>query len=481
MSRPINTSMKKLPIPLTIDEHTQERKALLKRWKRNRDHTSGADTVKEAGVRYLPKMANMDANAYRSHLLMTEYFPASARTLQSLIGLAFRKSATLIAPTRLKKFEWIMTAEGRSLEDVARWAVNEFAITNDGGILVDHPVTPDGMNLAEAERQGIRPYMAYYTAESILEHRFGVVGGRRVPVYVRLKETREDEEIVRVLELVDGKYTVTVHKLIAGPGWVKEPSFEPSIGIGKEKKPLDYIPFTILTVRDDLGALFDDMCNLNETHYATSALLSSAIRWISAPVRVVTGCDEDAELSAHPGAIWRFESDRTRVEFNEYKGDGVPAVERQLDRYELHMSMLGSRMLTSEKAAAEAAETVARRQSAENSIWASVLKHISLRLEKPLEHMALWLGEKPDKLNYVISTDFIPSIPDSQIIGAMDKLNTGGKVSDRELFDYMQRIELISEAITYEAHRAEVEAQVVDQPVIDGAVTDTDTDDGIGS
>ncbi|MDH7971048.1 DUF4055 domain-containing protein [Sphingomonas sp. AR_OL41] len=448
-----------------ISTYSAHRSCHLARWRRNRDHTNGIDAVKDAGTLYLHRkvsstfMADTNPNnVWGDYIALkneTEYFPAAARTLQSFIGLVFRKSPALRAPDTLAAMADVISCDGQSLEAVARWAFREYSITNCGGLLVDHVDTPDGMSKAMAAALDVRPYLAPYCAENILELTHGVIGGRKTLMRVRL---REGSDTVRDLQLIDGAYTVLKWTLVDGT-WHLESQTTPL----QNGTPIPYIPFVSFADGEE-GASMDDICATNNVHYLQSANLATALKWITAPVTVTTGVAEDVELSVEAGAHWRLESVDAKVFWHEYTGQGVPALERKLDKLESHMAMLGSRMLASEKAAAEAAETVARRQSSENSILASMARHISEKLTQGLKLAAQRLGIDPVEVSYILSTDFIPMPIDPQLLAQVMALHNSGKLPLEALFEILQNGELLNENWDFETYAASLDTNGAASP-----------------
>jgi hypothetical protein len=85
------------------DRYHQHRLLRLWIWERNRDFCGGVDRVKSRGRRYLAKDNSMTCEEdYKNHLMLTEMFPAARRTLQSHMGLIFRKPPTIANRRRWK-------------------------------------------------------------------------------------------------------------------------------------------------------------------------------------------------------------------------------------------------------------------------------------------------------------------------------------------------------------------------------------------
>lgn len=436
---------------MSIEQFSPERARHLFRWKRNRDHCAGVNAVKDAGTAYLAMEPHMDAKGYESLKRLVEYKPAAARTLNSHVGLVFRKEAGLFAPTILKTLAETIEGNGNSLEALAKWALREFSITNDGGILVDHPPVDKQMTEAERGESDLRPFLSRYSAETIrtIEHR--KVGGVKRLFRVVLMD---DADTARELQLVDGAYQVTLHSKTDN-GWKPAQPYVPLIA----GKPLDRIPFIHLSDGEAV-APFDDLVSTNETHYAVAAELAIAIKHCARPQRYVTGLKDDAELDYSAGTMWRFESEDVEVHWNEFSGAGVGAIERQSDRLVKSMAEQGLRLMISEQAPAESVETTQRREAAENSILASNARHVSAKVSEALRFLGMFL-RTTGPIRYSLNTDFIPATIDPQILQQLIMLNQAGKLSDEQLFNALQRGELIGGEIDYETHQAQLDTQPV--------------------
>lgn len=59
-------------------------------WQRARDVLAGEDAIKAAGQRYLPKLDAQSEDDYKAYKARADFFNATARTLDALVGLAFR-------------------------------------------------------------------------------------------------------------------------------------------------------------------------------------------------------------------------------------------------------------------------------------------------------------------------------------------------------------------------------------------------------
>jgi hypothetical protein len=431
-------------------DYTTDRQRRLASWTRNRHHTDGNDAVKNPSVvkDYVKQKSTMDNDDYDFVMAGTEYFAMAARTLQSFGGLVFRKDP-LFDGNLL--FPEAVSVEGQTAEELARAIFREYMITNDGGVFVDTPDTPAGVSVKELEKLNLYSYQTLYPAESIREIRFKAINGRKRLVYVRLVE---DEDHGRELELVDNVYVATIWKKTAD-GW-KSSTITPLIG----DKPLNDIPFIPLSDSSN-GAAMDNLCATNVVHFVKAFLLANAAAWVTAPIMAIAGAkpEETDDLDASFGAYWVFENENAKWGFIEYKGDGVPIIERDLDRLEQHGSMLGSRMLIQEKSVSEAEGTVARRQAGENSILASAARHVAAVETKALKLQATMMGKDATEVKYTLNTDFVPAIMEPAFLTALFSGREKNLIPNEAYFEALQKGDVVDASWTYEQFAAALEMQ----------------------
>lgn len=430
------------------DEYETSRKDKLPVWQRNRDFCAGIDAVKAKGETYLPKDVSMTDDDYEAHKKVTELFPAARRTLQSHVSLVFRKPPVEKVPAVMAKQN--ATSDGWSRARLAKWALAEYAVTNDGGILTDFAINDQKVKRAQAEKAGLQPYSTPVPAENILEVKYGDVGGLRKLVLVRILR---DKNTVTFLELIGGIYTVTSVGRTEGGTWAL---------IGNAIQPkikelfIDEIPFKHLA-DDDATALYDDLCSDNETHYAKNGRLEMTLAWAGKPQPWVAGVPEEAAklLSLAHGSLWRFDDKETKCGYLTFNGGNITEVKGQLSKLEDHMVSLGSRLLVAEKtdAASESEISVARRSAAEGSILAAAARHISVIIEQSEKWRARWQGANQDEVTFSLNTDFVSTTIDSQLLAQLVSLNQNDKLPDPLFFECLKRGEIVDDSVTFEKYQ----------------------------
>lgn len=424
------------------------------RWDINADVTGGHYPVKARGTKYLPKAySEQTPDEYRAFSDHVELYPAANRTLTGLLGLMFRRAPVLendgLIESRLKQG---ITRSGKTINELAKDIARAYLRTAYHGLLVDHPAG-SATSAGEAIEQGIRPYVLQYPAHSILELRRGPIGNAHGLTYVRVLD---DEDTVRVLELIQGAYTVTIWRKI-------DETFVPDAPITPRRKgqPLREIPFILISEDDSLvpePSIMDHVVQLNISHYRTQGLLTSCHMFISTPMLFAKGVNEKEgkKVVIGVGNVVTAENDNADMKWVAPSGDGIPSLERQLERTEDKLAVVASRILARHKAVAEAAETEALRQGAENSVLASIANHLSAKISQALKQVALWTDGS--EVRYQLNTDYLPAKMDASEISSLFTVYQGGGMSFESFFYALRDRGVHNETLTLVEERTRIKA-----------------------
>lgn len=374
-------------------------------WQRNRDVIEGERLVKPAGRVYLPAPPAPAGDAkdqvYKNTIALTPFFPGAARTHEGLMGLIFHKPAN-IEDGGVPDILDTITQDGYSLEQLAEDVVSELMITNFVGLVTDYPFSDKILTAKKAQELGIRPFIGLYPAESILGIETGVINNRQRVTRVRLTES---DTQVRELVLKDGVYTVNIWTSNAGT-WSIANSFTPRRGV----ETLDEIPFSLVTSNKKYmpaKAKLSDVVNINLAHYSASRNLKVAEYWAGNPTPYVFGVKVPS-LELGPGNYITSETKGTDVKIGmlEPTGEALPGLRESVAVLANDMAKVGSRVLAAEKAAVEAAETLAIKTTSENAVVAGTARLAAHWINDQLEWVAWWLNLEEGAISYTANVDY---------------------------------------------------------------------------
>ena len=473
--------MATLPVEIQHPDYTK----MISQRKRCRDVIAGQDAVKDAGKEYLPVLTEQKDVDYKAYKLRAKFFNATARTVKALTGLILRKPPTIEAPDGIKNLLKDTTLTGKDIFVFISELVEEGVGVDTPGILVDYPTqSSDGMTVADAENNNLRPTMQMYPCESITNWKHERIGNATVLSLVVLKEEADvegdsefdhnTEERYRVLDLVrrtgkdisDGEgfvYRVRVFRVIKSDG--AEDKKQEQVGSDlyplMNNKPLSYIPFEINLPIEEPALI--DLVDLNLAHYRTSADYENGCHLTGLSQAVITGhqVDEGEKIFYGSPYAWVFASPDAKAQILSMDNDFV-ALTGNLEKTEQQMAILGARLLIAEKKDSETAQTAQIHRMGEQSILSERAQTISTLLTKSLVTFAEWAGS-PGKWSITLNREFAPVGATPQEIAEWLKGWSMGApgFSDAELFSRMERREMLSDDVTLEEEQERIASKPI--------------------
>lgn len=426
-----------------VTEHITE-------WERCYDAYLGNDKIKSEGVTYLPLLTtNQGETEYNSYLARGNWYGATGRTVQGLIGAALHIEPTIELTGKLEK---LVNAQ------MCRSVVRELITQSRAGALVDLGKTP-----------GSIPAITIFQAPNIINYEFDEDGKL---IFVMLKEsvkgsTSEDDpyevgsiEQWRECYLDDGTYGMgtperRVYRQVVwryGIGtdqkaaWVEHENFEPV----RAGESLDFIPFILFNHEQEgaevLPPIIADLVATNLTHYRVTADYMHGLHWTALPTPWISGVsNDDVIMPIGSGIAWKIPDPAGRAGYLEFTGQGLQAVVDALDKLELQMAMLGARLFET-KAAVESAETTRLRQSAEVAVLSTIIGTTEQVLRKCITWAAWWGGMDnfDSEKAFSMSRDFISQKLTPQEVTALVAAVQAGKISNQTFIECLVKGEIIA-------------------------------------
>jgi hypothetical protein len=446
-------------------------------WEKLSDCNEGQEAIHAKGVKYLPKLSGQSNDDYKAYLNRTLFYGATARTIDGLTGMIFRKAPIVEVPQGLQKMIDDVTLDGMNLIGFAEDIVQDVVELGRAGILVDHPATPTNTTVATAEALNIRPFLKHYDAESIFNWKTASVNNALVLTQVRLWEcvptgTTEfddsERKQIRILDLNElGQYRqrIFVEKKVVGLDGEKWEQFGDDIIPLKGGLPLNFIPFYFAGVKNGLPDAekppLIDLANANLSHYVSTADLEHGAHFTALPTAVITGhteeeVDKTTEYRIGAANAWVFPNAETQVQYLEFQGQGLGALETRVQKKEEYMAFLGARMLSPDKKAVESAEAANIHRAGESSVLASIAASVSQTIEDAVRFMAEWAGMSGNVV-FKLNNDFAAVKMSAQELTALFQTYQGGGMAFADFLYNLKRGEIIQEDRTEEDIRSEIE------------------------
>lgn len=385
-------------------------------WQMVNDCLGGRRAMIRAGETYVPKLTgHKSEDEYRSYLNRGSWYGALAKTAAAFIGQIYRKEPIVTLTRRLAKREKNITNTGDSIHTFTKNATFDVLTKGRYGMLID--VEED---TGDRTRTPI-PFIAGYNAESIRNWRYRLVNGSRVLDQVILEEFVDTpspdgfgsvfKPRFRVLELdAEGYYSVRFFANNGAGMFVQMgATVRPPVKIGG--KPIKYIPFIFMGPRNQRPNPEQPpmlaMAEANVAHWRFSIDLCAGLHKTAFPVPWIQGVDADDQhkFVISESIIWLLPAGAS-AEYLEFHGDGLGALEREVDRTDRYMGKLGAQMLEDKKKVTETAEALNTRSSGETASLADVAMSCSEAYTTALQMMATLVDEDPEKCQCTLNTDF---------------------------------------------------------------------------
>jgi hypothetical protein len=457
-------------------------------WKEHADDRAKVRDLlrgREKAVTYIRGLPGFDpekATAYRSHAY---FLPLVARTSEGMGGLVFAKTPTRNLPTALDPICKDITRTGQDVDRFAEQAFDGLMETHTVAVLVDYPVTPDDMTVAEAEAKGIRPFLTLYDGDHILAARFNGEGEGRYLAHVRLVETVEEQdptdewamvsvEQVRVLDLDEaGLYRQRIYRKGTGERSKDWEQYGETVEPLMSGARLPHLPIYFSTPRDGEPRPgippLRDIADISIAHLNDSAALQWALLWTGNPTPIFKGLKLPEGGTVKLGSSEGLEvNEQGDAFFMEFSGSGLSEIRLALEAKRKDAALMGARLLLEDSKQAIAAETARIQRAGETSVIVGMANALSDCLTRALTFLAEWMGVqatvtdadgKATDLSYWLNPDINPAGMSAQDLTALLAAWQGGAITLEDLFNALQRGEVIEATKSYADHVEQLDAE----------------------
>lgn len=462
---------------------------------------AGEKAVKAAGEDYLPKpnpLDKTDANKkrYDQYKLRAVFYGATARTLEAMVGLVYRRKAQLTTP--IKGIDMDVDGAGVSIYQQSQAVLESVMKGGRHALWVDNPDLKqfEGNGIADAanpkkkelEDLGIRPTILERDAMCVINWRTAMIRGKLKLTLVVLSEVAQevtedgfglkDIKQYRVLRLGQS-YSVEIWREKERGKWEIDSEYSPLMGNGK---PWTEIPFTFVGAKNndadvDKAPLYD-LSVLNIAHYRNSADYEESVFLTGQPTLVATGLDQTwadkyfADGKAYLGSRGGLPGPEGSS-FDLLQADPNTLAKEAMDQKEKQMGALGGRLLTKGEAVKTATEAQGDQES-EHSVLSLGAENVSSGYTQALKWAEMFVDEKAiskEDTEFLLNTDFLSARLDPQMIAALISAFQSGKLPESDLYAAFRQGGLIDPEKDDEAINDEIANQS------DGLALEDDEDD----
>jgi len=458
-------------------------------WEEVRDCIKGNRTIKKKKDKYLPVLSGQSPKDYERYSKKVKFFGATSRTLDGLHGNIFRKAPEQtgeVSETFLKSLEDV-DLKGTNVEQFVSNIVADNLQTNWGGILVDYAKDGEAYSLAEAKNKGLKWYLKYYPAETVINWEYKIINGKEQLSLVVLVEPytipKEDDKFAvdkfykyRVLYIdpVTKKYKQKVYDEKIS---LTEPS-EKEITIKMQGNEMDEIPFYPIPANNPEKSMLYDLAQLNLQHYVDTADYNNGKHYTSIPTPLAIGLKPEIDDETNKpkpmfigGTEFKFFPNEDHVpnadvKYLEFTGQGMKALADGIGHLESQMAILGAHIIAAEKKGVESAEALRVHRIGENGVLSTYTRNISNSVTLALRKKGEGDGEDINKLNewaINFNTDYDISDENIQTLVALLTGRTTGEVPRISVYLGLKSLKLIPEQWDFDDFIAELEKDAVNK------------------
>lgn len=446
-------------------------------WELVDDVVEGERAIKGRTVKYLPKPNPTDDSTenkkrYEQYLFRALFFNATGRTLQSLVGAAFRKVPTLEAPGVIDYCKADIDGAGISVYQQSQEVTRDVLKRGRHGLLVDYPQTSGESSRADMASGQIRATVASIGAKQIVNWRTAKMGAKHVLVLLVIHEMAEEVtedgfgvesiEQYRVLRL-DPVYTQEIWRKDANNDWVLWQA--PFTVLNSSGQPWREIPFTFVGANNNDSAIdpspMTDMAHINVGHYRNSADYEDSAYLVGQPQIWMAGLTEQwVQLLEEKGI---YLGSRAPMLLPVDGSAGMLQAEpntlckEAMDQKEGQLLALGARLITPGSAVKTATEAQGETE-AEHSVLSLAVSNVSEAYTKCLQWMLEFMGGN-GTVEYAINQEFTKPNLDAQLLTALVQLWQTGKYPEADLFDQLRKYGLVDPEKDDDTIKDELEGQ----------------------
>lgn len=441
----------------------------IRRWRKNRLICAGSDAVKAAETMFLPKLEGQSTTEYEAYVLRANFFPGALRALQGVNGMIHAKTPTINFPENKLAVVQEIGISGTSMAEVAEEITEEQIMQGWVGVYSFYEMVTN---------TDLKPFLSVIRAENIWDWRFTTIKGVKQLTYVKFVEevateksnlfyTETVQQVVQLWLDADGNLNYRIVRKKKGGGedyWMLYQQDIPKV----RGQNITKMPFRLIGARKSQGkpeeAPIEPICDVNISHYITSADLEQGRHFTSLPTPYVCSGEIDSDKEFRIGGYncWVIPDDKAKVGMLEYTGQGLLSLEKADSEKKWEMAVLGARMLQNDKKANESTNTVRLRQTGENSIVTNVARNCSVALTYLLKNfIAPWsLVPESTKTTFMLTTDFLTIEISTEMLNSMAALVSTNKMSMETFFYNLQRGGIYEAGTTLEKEKQNIESNI---------------------
>lgn len=421
----------------------------------------GTAAMRAAGKKYLPQFPKEEGDAYSARLKQAVLFNAFAKTSATLAAKPLSRPMKIagISP-QLDGFLTNIDMYGTDIHSFVGQVLLSCMRPGLDGVLVDMQPGRDVRTKADEKRLGLRPYMTRYPASSILGWRSARDANGSYLTQLRLMESIVEPDgawgevivpQVRVLE--PGKWQT----------WRQDPTDKTKwVSFDEGTSELPVVPFVFFYgIHEDFGIGCPpllDLAHMNVEHWQNSSDQQNILHVARVPVLFAKGFGEDDELAIGASQAASTTHADADLKYVEHTGAAIGAGRQSILDLEDRMRQIGAELLLQRPSIVTATQ-VRSDDEGNRSVMQQIAEDTEDALERCLQLMAMWLGDKETKPEVELFKDFGSANLSEKGADILLRAAQDGHVSSETVFEHLQRMDIIDAQDTWSEEEKRLNAE----------------------
>lgn len=437
--------------PKGVEGTSAEYDCMKPKWCRIQTVLDGTDAMRSAKAKYLPQHEYETDAGYLERLSVSVLDNWTARTLETLVGKAFRDPPQFKdLPAKIEAIEKDADGAGRTMVDMAQAWFREAVAKREAWLFVDFSQgqpRADGQprTLADDERDGLRPLWKVVCPEDVIFAIGRADKGRHVWTQIRVVENTMEEDGPFGEVLVE---RIRVHR----PG-----SWELYVKI-KDKRTRKWVwklEDTGLTGLAEIPAVkfcvdgekppLEDLVHLNIAHFQSGSDQRSILTTSRFAMLAVSGApDVDPAAGEKPLVVgpkqWlSTPNPESKFYYVEHSGAAINSGRQDLQDLEQRMASYGAEFLKRQPGRASATGRALDSSEAQ-SLLQTWVRQFGEHLMQALRHTANWLKMGPTEEVGTVVFDLEADVDagDPAELSTIDSARSRGDISREAWVDEMK-------------------------------------------
>lgn len=417
----------------------------------------GTVAMRAAKRTFLPQEEREEDSAYTNRLTRTVLYGAYSRTLKSLAGLPFKRNP--IVEGLSEDLEYLLDVadnQGRNLTNFCHNVLLDVLNFGKGHILVDFPVSPGDITLAQERDLGMNPYFVQISPLNLIGWETDFIGGSEVLTQIRIFEEYTTQD-------PDNEFRkINVQRVrVIEPDRVR--IFEQREDTTSQFELVETLPNTLgfiplVTIYGNrIGTMqaypvLEELAWLNLRHYQKLSDVDNIEHVANTPILFGAGFGEDeiADIEIGPHrAIFSSNAD-AKMRYVEHTGVAIRASQESLRELEKRMITMGADLLVKSSGGRVTATAKMLDDAKSVSILEAGVLNLEEGIKQAFEYAALWKNQELEdfKINIGDNLDVPLSAND---FTSLIQLANESKITQEELISELKRRGILSDSFRSEA------------------------------